>query len=121
MSGGPYGRGKAPERACMPVRNWPDADQRPWQASFASADVLSEEFGVRSNYAAISNRKIEKGYGRWLTDLQVVDLLSRGLAFARQPRHRHRMERRHLRGAHRLGERMCLEWQMRLVRHGRRA
>ena len=26
MSGGPYGRGKAPERACLPVPKWPDAD-----------------------------------------------------------------------------------------------
>ena len=26
MSGGPYGRGKAPERACLPVDRWPEVD-----------------------------------------------------------------------------------------------
>jgi integrase/recombinase XerD len=67
MSGGLYGRGKAPERACMPLHRWPEADQRMWQAAGAPADLLSEEFGVRSTHAAISNRKAEKGYGRWMT------------------------------------------------------
>jgi integrase/recombinase XerD len=69
MSGGPYGRGKAPERACMPLCDWPEADQRLWLAGRAPSDVLSEEFGVRSTHAAISNRKTEKGYGRFLTYL----------------------------------------------------
>ena len=30
MSGGPYGRGKAPERACLPIDQWPEADRRLW-------------------------------------------------------------------------------------------
>jgi transcriptional antiterminator RfaH len=30
MSGGLYGRGKAPERACLPVDRWPEVDRRRW-------------------------------------------------------------------------------------------
>jgi hypothetical protein len=30
MSGGPYGRGKAPERACLPIGQWPEEDRRLW-------------------------------------------------------------------------------------------
>jgi integrase/recombinase XerD len=69
MSGGPYGCGKAPERACMPRRNWPEIDQRLWLAACAPADLLSEDSGARSDRRAITNRKSEKGYGRWLTFL----------------------------------------------------
>jgi integrase len=70
MSGGPYGRGKAPERACMPLHDWPEADRRLWQDACAPAELLNEELGARSNHAAISNRKAEKGYGRWMTYVQ---------------------------------------------------
>ena len=67
MSGGPYGRGKAPERACMPIDQWPEADRRLWVAACAPGDILDEEVGARSEHAPISNSKAAKGYGRWLT------------------------------------------------------
>lgn len=74
MSGGPYGRGKAPERACMPVASWPVEDQRLWRAACASVDLLSlENDGARASHSEASNRKAEKGYGRWLTFLAVND------------------------------------------------
>jgi integrase/recombinase XerD len=69
MSGGPYGRGKAPERACIPIDQWPEADRRLWLAACATGDILDEEVGARSGYARISNTKAAKGYGRWLTYL----------------------------------------------------
>jgi hypothetical protein len=69
MSGGPYGRGKAPERACLPVGQWPETDRRLWLAACAGADILDDEVGARSHHAHISNAKAAKGYGRWLTYL----------------------------------------------------
>ena len=69
MSGGPYGRGKAPERACLPVDRWPETDRLLWLASCAEGDPLDEEVGARSQHAEISNAKAAKGYGRWLTHL----------------------------------------------------
>jgi hypothetical protein len=69
MSGGPYGRGKAPERACLPIDQWPEADRRLWLAACAAGDILDEEVGARSTHARISNTKTAKGYGRWLTYL----------------------------------------------------
>jgi integrase/recombinase XerD len=69
MSGDPYGRGKAPERACLPIDQWPEADRRLWLAACATGDILDEEVGARSGYARISNTKAAKGYGRWLTYL----------------------------------------------------
>jgi integrase/recombinase XerD len=69
MSGGPYGRGKAPERACLPVSLWPEADRRLWEAACSQGDILDDEFGARSGHAAVTNGKAAKGYGRWLTYL----------------------------------------------------
>jgi integrase len=66
MSGGPYGRGKAPERACLPVPQWPEADRRLWLAACAPGDLLDDEVGARAGHAPISNAKAAKGYGRWL-------------------------------------------------------
>ena len=69
MSGGPYGRGKAPERACLSVDQWPEADRRLWLAACTAADILDDEVGARSRHADITNKKATKGYGRWLTHL----------------------------------------------------
>ena len=79
MSGGLYGRGKAPARACVPLSCWPEADQRLWNAACAPMDLLSfEEGGDRSRHAAASNAKAIKGYGRWLTflSMQAADVLA---------------------------------------------
>jgi integrase len=67
MSGGPYGRGKAPERACLPIKKWPEIDRRLWDAACAPSDILEDDIGARSGHSKISNRKAAKGYGRWLT------------------------------------------------------
>jgi integrase/recombinase XerD len=73
MSGGPYGRGKAPERACLKLQDWPKEDRRLWQAACEPGDLLDPEpSGARANHATMSNRKAEKGYGRWLTFLQIA-------------------------------------------------
>jgi integrase/recombinase XerD len=71
MSGGLYGRGKAPERACLPFSQWPKPDRRLWLAACAPGDVLDDDAGARSSHGAVTNRKAEKGYGRWLTYLQL--------------------------------------------------
>jgi integrase len=73
MSGGPYGRGKAPERHCLPVDQWPAEDQRLWLDACRSGSILDEEIGARSTYAAITNAKDQKGYGRWLTWLHLEE------------------------------------------------
>jgi len=71
MSGGPYGRGKAPERACLPLSQWPEVDRRLWTTACAPSDPLDDEVGARSSHADISNAKAAKGYGRWLTYLSM--------------------------------------------------
>ena len=42
MSGGPYGRGKAPERECMKLEDWPKQDRRYWQEAMTPADPFSD-------------------------------------------------------------------------------
>jgi integrase/recombinase XerD len=69
MSGGPYGRGKAPERVCLPIDQWPEADRRLWLEACAAGDILDDEAGARSAHAPISNLKAAKGYGRWMNHL----------------------------------------------------
>ena len=73
MSGGPFGRGKAPERACLRLKDWPHEDRRLWQAACVPSDPLADEEGARAHHAIASNRKAERGYGRWLTFLQQAD------------------------------------------------
>ncbi len=70
MSGGPYGRGKAPERACMKKENWPEEDRRCFDRACEPADPFAEDGGgSRANHSIRSNRKLEVGYGRYLTFL----------------------------------------------------
>ena len=78
MSGGLYGRGKAPERACMKLDDWPPVDRQLWQAAVSTTDLFSDSGGTRANHRPISNRNIEKGYGRFLTYLKMSDLLDEG-------------------------------------------
>ena len=70
---GPFGRGKAPERACLLLQHWPDEDRQLWLAACAPADLLDEHSGARAEHSAIANRNVEKGYGRWLTFLHRTD------------------------------------------------
>jgi integrase/recombinase XerD len=72
MSGGPFGRGKAPERRCMPLEEWPDPDRAAWQAATEPADIFAVHGGERADYRTHSNDKTAKGYGRWLTFLKLV-------------------------------------------------
>ena len=64
MSGGLYGRGKAPERECLKVAVWPQEDRKLWEAACGPVDILDIDIGSRSRHCAISNRKAAKGYGR---------------------------------------------------------
>jgi hypothetical protein len=63
-----------PNRRCMPIAEWPAADRASWLTALAPGDLL-DEGGERARYAAASNRKTEKSYGRWLAWLQYRDLL----------------------------------------------
>lgn len=69
MSGGPYGRGKAPERTSMKLADWPLLDRNLWIAAVTPADPFAEYGGSRANRRSITNRNVERGYGRWLTSL----------------------------------------------------
>ena len=82
-----------PNRRCLPIAEWPAADRTSWLAALAPGDLL-DEGGGRARYAAASNRKTEKGYGRWLAWLHV----------SRSPRARDGARRAHHAGA---GLRLC--------------
>jgi integrase len=71
---GPFGRERAPERACLREREWPAHDRALWKAALRAGDLL-EPGGIRNRYAPISNRKVERGYGRWLTYLATTGQL----------------------------------------------
>lgn len=70
MSGGQYGRGKAPERECMKLVQWPKKDRELWTSALTAGDLF-DEGGARANHRPDSNRSTEKGYGRWLTFLRI--------------------------------------------------
>lgn len=58
-----------PARRCLREPEWPEADRALWLAALEPGDVL-EPGGARARYAAISNRKVAQGYGRWLAWLR---------------------------------------------------
>jgi integrase len=51
----------------------PERDRQLWQQALQPTDLL-ELGGERAEYAAISNRDVERGYGRWLTFCQRRDV-----------------------------------------------
>jgi integrase/recombinase XerD len=69
MSGGPYGRGKAPRRAIMRVADWPEADRSIWEAAINEADPFADNGGERAIMRVLSNKRLCSSYGRWLTFL----------------------------------------------------
>ena len=69
MSGGPFVRGKAPERVSMPLHRWPQRDRHVWIAATAAVDPFADQGGERAGMRAHSNRRLRSSYGRWLTFL----------------------------------------------------
>jgi len=68
MSGKYYGGDRSPERVCRKLMRWPEADRQFWLASLEPRDLV-DAGDSRCRYREVSNRKTEKGYGRWLTFL----------------------------------------------------
>lgn len=67
MSGGRYGPNKTPERRCMPLALWPEADRTAWQNALTQGTILDDQLGARTHLSEASNYKVERGYGRFLT------------------------------------------------------
>ena len=59
-----------PERKALKIEQWPSRDRNLWQSAITAADPFSEE-GSRAHLRAISNYKVEKGYGRFLNYIQL--------------------------------------------------
>jgi len=73
MSGGRYGPTKAPERRCMPLALWPEADRRAWADALTRGTIFDDHLGARVSHSAQSNYKTERGYGRFLTFCRIHD------------------------------------------------
>ena len=67
MSGGRYGPARTPERRCLPLALWPETDRELWVKALTPGTFLDDELGARAHHSTASNRKTEKGYGRYLT------------------------------------------------------
>jgi len=53
-------------RRCVPVAEWPAIDQAAWAAALRPGAPL-EPGGLAARWAPATRRKVENGYGRWLT------------------------------------------------------
>jgi integrase/recombinase XerD len=99
VTGGPYGRGKAPERACMKIAEWPVVDRRLWQEALVPTDPFEPTGGTRAGHSRQSNFKTERGYGRWLTWLATTSQLdANGAPHSRITRERVKAYVEHLDG-----------------------
>ena len=58
-----------PETAVMKIPDWPEPDQTLFKNSLVKGDPFSDE-GLRADHREISNHKVAKGYGRYLTFLK---------------------------------------------------
>ena len=74
MSGGRYAPAKAPERRCMPLIQWPAADRQLWEDALTLGTILDDHLGARAHLSVTSNRKTERGYGRFLTYCHMHDV-----------------------------------------------
>ena len=48
MSGGLYGRGKAPERECLKLAFWPAEDRRLWELAREPGNYFDDTRGARA-------------------------------------------------------------------------
>ncbi len=55
-----------PERRCMPVDEWPEADRSAWAIASGPFNPLEPTEGMASRWAQATRLKTELGYGRWL-------------------------------------------------------
>ena len=58
-----------PNSAAIPIALWPEEDRALWLQALEQDDPFSE-VGKRAHLRSISNHKVEKGYGRYLTYLK---------------------------------------------------
>ena len=58
-----------PQRRCLNVHEWPEADQLAWGALFEPGDLLEGTAGLGHHWCEDTRQKYRKGYGRWLTFL----------------------------------------------------
>ena len=64
-----------PARRCRPVKEWPEVDQRAWQAAIIDEDPL-ECGGAASGRAQLTRKGAVKAYGRWLIWLESAGVLA---------------------------------------------
>jgi integrase/recombinase XerD len=59
-----------PSRRCLPVSEWPDADQGLWHRVTGPVDLLDENRSNGSAWSSPTTHKNRRGYGRWLCFLR---------------------------------------------------
>jgi integrase len=68
-----------PERRCLPVEEWPPADQEAWARALEPGDVL-EGAGAAAQWSNKTRRTVVAAYGRWLGFLELRGGLDRTCA-----------------------------------------
>lgn len=58
-----------PSRRCLPVNEWPAADQLLWHTAMAPPDLEDDERGPAAAWRAGTAQTNREGYGRWLNHL----------------------------------------------------
>ena len=68
----------SPERRCMPLDQWPAEDRRRWIEGLRAGDLF-EASGAGACWSPQSQRKFQRGYGRWLTWLHATGQLDNAM------------------------------------------
>ena len=55
-----------PARRCLPISEWPKADQAAWSAAVETGDPMSLTRGIGASWKATTRLKYSRSYGRWL-------------------------------------------------------
>jgi integrase/recombinase XerD len=58
------------DKLVLRLAEWPRKDAQIWQAATAATDPFADEGGERAMMRALSNRRLQSSYGRWLGFLQ---------------------------------------------------
>ncbi len=72
-----------PNRRCLPVVEWPEADQILWQKAIGPVRLLDPNCSRAAEWSSATQHKFRRGYGRWLGFC-----IQAGIDTSLTPRHR---------------------------------
>lgn len=73
MTGKRHSSSEIPQRKPVPLDCWPKEDRRVWHLATSPVDPFTDRGGERTAFRPITNDRVRKSYGQWLSSLVRMD------------------------------------------------